>query len=131
MQRVQSNVTTARSNACLLSARAARAAPPGRAREPRRPRGCRLPAAHAAVWLSRGVLSATCGTRRSTATAAHRVGGCYTAPMLKGSRDAILKKIQPISVHGQISLDVQYIYADEDGEQIRVARVGPEAVDKS
>jgi hypothetical protein len=50
--------------------------------------------------------------------------------MLKGSRDAVLKKIQPISVHGQISLDVQYIYADEDGEQIRVARVGPEAVDK-
>jgi hypothetical protein len=56
--------------------------------------------------------------------------GCYTSGMLKGSRDAILKKIQPISVHGQISLDVQYIYADEDGEQIRVARVGPEAVDK-
>jgi hypothetical protein len=51
--------------------------------------------------------------------------------MLKGSRDAILKKIQPISVHGQISLDVQYIYADEDGEQIRVARIGPEAVDKT
>jgi hypothetical protein len=50
--------------------------------------------------------------------------------MLKGSRDAVLKKIQPISVHGQISLDVQYIYADEDGEQIRVARVGSEAVDK-
>ena len=50
--------------------------------------------------------------------------------MLKGSRDAILKKIQPISVHGQISLDVQYIYADEDGEQIRVARVGSEAVDR-
>jgi hypothetical protein len=55
---------------------------------------------------------------------------CYTFGMLKGSRDAVLKKIQPISVHGQISLDVQYIYADEDGEQIRVARVGPEAVDK-
>ena len=50
--------------------------------------------------------------------------------MLKGSRDAVLKKIQPISVHGQISLDVQYIYADEDGEQIRVARVGPESVAK-
>lgn len=59
-----------------------------------------------------------------------RDGRCYTAGMLKGSRDAVLKKIQPISVHGQISLDVQYIYADEDGEQIRVARVGPEAVDK-
>jgi hypothetical protein len=50
--------------------------------------------------------------------------------MLKGSRDAVLKHIQPISVHGQISLDVQYVYDDEDGQQIRVARVGPEAVDK-
>ncbi len=50
--------------------------------------------------------------------------------MLKGSRDAVLKHIQPISVHGQISLDVQYVYEDEDGQQIRVARVGPEAVDK-
>lgn len=50
--------------------------------------------------------------------------------MLHGSREAVLRKVQPISVHGQISLDVQYVYADDDSEQIRVARIGPEAVDK-
>jgi hypothetical protein len=50
--------------------------------------------------------------------------------MLHGSREAVLRKVQPISVHGQISLDVQYVYADDDTEQVRVARIGPEAVDK-
>ena len=50
--------------------------------------------------------------------------------MLHGSREAVLRKVQPISVHGQISLDVQYFYADDDSEQVRVARIGPEAVDK-
>jgi hypothetical protein len=40
----------------------------------------------------------------------------------------VLKKIQPISVHGQISLDVHYFFADEDAEQTRVARVGGESV---
>ena len=50
--------------------------------------------------------------------------------MLHGSREAVLRKVQPISVHGQISLDVQYVYADDDSEQVRVARIGPEAVDK-
>jgi hypothetical protein len=48
--------------------------------------------------------------------------------MLKGSREAVLKKIQPISVHGQISLDVHYFFADDENEQVRVARIGPEAV---
>jgi hypothetical protein len=48
--------------------------------------------------------------------------------MLKGSRAAVLKKIQPISVHGQISLDVHYIFADDESEQVRVARIGPESV---
>ena len=48
--------------------------------------------------------------------------------MLKGSREAVLRKVQPISVHGQISLDVHFVYADDDTEQVRVARVGPEAM---
>jgi hypothetical protein len=48
--------------------------------------------------------------------------------MLKGSREAVLRKVQPISVHGQISLDVHYVYPDDDTEQVRVARVGPEAM---
>jgi hypothetical protein len=49
--------------------------------------------------------------------------------MLKGSREGIVRKIQPISIHGQISLDVQYVYPDDPNGQIQVARVGPEAVD--
>jgi hypothetical protein len=49
--------------------------------------------------------------------------------MLKGSREGILKRIQPISIHGQISLDVQYVYPDDPDGQIQVARIGPEAVD--
>ncbi len=47
--------------------------------------------------------------------------------MLKGSRDAILKRLQPISIHGQLSYDVHYTF-DDDPDQVHVARVGPEAV---
>ena len=47
--------------------------------------------------------------------------------MLHGSREAVLRKVQPISVHGQISLDVHFVYPDDDTEQVRVARIGPEA----
>jgi hypothetical protein len=48
--------------------------------------------------------------------------------MLKGSKPGLVKKIQPVSIHGQISLDV-YVAdpADPDG-QVSVARLGPEAV---
>ena len=48
--------------------------------------------------------------------------------MVHGSREAVLRKVQPISVHGQISLDVHYVYSDDDTEQVRVARIGPEAM---
>lgn len=48
--------------------------------------------------------------------------------MLKGSRDAVLQRLQPISIHGQLSYDVIYAFADEPDEQPRVARVGPEAL---
>lgn len=48
--------------------------------------------------------------------------------MLKGSRDAVLHKLQPISIHGQLSYDVQYTFPDEPDGQVRVARVGPEAL---
>ncbi len=47
--------------------------------------------------------------------------------MLKGAREVIVRKIQPISIHGQISLDVYYVEPDSP-EQIRVARVGRESV---
>jgi hypothetical protein len=48
--------------------------------------------------------------------------------MLKGTRDAILQRIQPISIHGQLSLDVYFTTADDPDGQIHVARMGPEAV---
>ena len=48
--------------------------------------------------------------------------------MLKGTRDAILKRIQPISIHGQVSWDVHFTDVDDPDGQVHVARVGPEAV---
>jgi hypothetical protein len=48
--------------------------------------------------------------------------------MLKGSREAVLKRVQPISIHGQLSYDVHYVFTDDASESIHVARVGPEAV---
>jgi hypothetical protein len=51
--------------------------------------------------------------------------------MLKGSRDAVLVRLQPISVHGQLSYDVHYTFADEPDGPTRVARVGGEAIANS
>ena len=48
--------------------------------------------------------------------------------MLKGTREAVLRKMQPISIHGQLSYDLHYQFADELDGQVRVARVGPEAI---
>jgi hypothetical protein len=48
--------------------------------------------------------------------------------MLNGTRDALIRKMQPISIHGQLSYDVHYVFADEPDSQVRVARVGPEAI---
>jgi hypothetical protein len=48
--------------------------------------------------------------------------------MLKGSREAIVYKLQPVSIHGQLSYDLHYRFADEPDSQMRVARVGPEAI---
>jgi hypothetical protein len=48
--------------------------------------------------------------------------------MLKGTRDAVLHRMQPISIHGQLSYDLHYTFADEPDSQVRVARVGGEAL---
>ena len=48
--------------------------------------------------------------------------------MLKGSREAVLHKLQPISIHGQLSYDLHYKFADEPDDQVRVARIGGEAL---
>jgi hypothetical protein len=48
--------------------------------------------------------------------------------MLKGTRAGILRRIQPMSVHGQISWDVYFSDLDDPDGQGHVARIGPEAV---
>jgi hypothetical protein len=47
--------------------------------------------------------------------------------MLKGSRIAIVKKVQPVSIHGQISLDVYFVDPDDPDGQVSLARIGPES----
>ena len=49
--------------------------------------------------------------------------------MLNGSREGVLRRMQPISIHGQLSYDVHYTFADEPDSQPRVARIGPEAIE--
>ena len=50
--------------------------------------------------------------------------------MLKGTRPGILRKVQPISVHGQISWDVFFNDPDNLEGPLQMARVGPEDVDQ-
>lgn len=53
---------------------------------------------------------------------------CMIGPMLKGTRDAVLRRIQPVSVHGQMSWEIVFTHIDDPGEQLNAARVGPEAI---
>ena len=48
--------------------------------------------------------------------------------MLKGSREGVLTRIQPVSIHGQLSYDVHYTLTDEEPESTHVARLGAEAL---
>jgi len=48
--------------------------------------------------------------------------------VLKGSRAAILRKVQPVSIHGQISVDVYFSDADDPDGPVSTARVGDESV---
>lgn len=50
--------------------------------------------------------------------------------MLRGSKPAVVKKIQPVSIHGQISLDVYYFDPEDSQGQVSLARIGPESVPK-
>src|SRR6185436_10120856 len=59
---------------------------------------------------------------------ANTVLGTKARPMLKGTRDGILKKVQPVSIHGQVSWDVYFTDIEDPEGQPHVARVGPEAV---
>lgn len=48
--------------------------------------------------------------------------------MLKGTRDGVLKRIQPVSIHGQVSWDVFFTDVEDPDGQVHAARIGPEAV---
>ena len=48
--------------------------------------------------------------------------------MLKGSKPALVEKIQPVSIHGQVSYDVYYTDPDDSQGQTRIARVGKESL---
>jgi hypothetical protein len=47
--------------------------------------------------------------------------------MLRGTREGIVSRIQPISIHGQISLDVFFTDPEDPEGEIRHARVGDES----
>jgi hypothetical protein len=47
--------------------------------------------------------------------------------MLKGTRQGIVQRIQPMSIHGQISLDVFWIDPEDPDQELRHARVGNES----
>jgi hypothetical protein len=49
--------------------------------------------------------------------------------MLKGTREAVLRRIQPISVHGQVSWEIVFTHTDDAEEQVHAARLGPEAIE--
>ena len=51
--------------------------------------------------------------------------------MLKGTRTVQVPKIQPVSIHGQLSLDVYFIDPDDSQGQVRLARVGGESVPRN
>jgi hypothetical protein len=48
--------------------------------------------------------------------------------MLKGTRDAVVKDIRSVSIHGQMSLEIVFTFLDDPGEQLNAARVGQEAI---
>ncbi|MGH9373012.1 MAG: hypothetical protein ACRD15_15935 [Vicinamibacterales bacterium] len=51
--------------------------------------------------------------------------------MLKGSKLGLIRKIQPVSIHGQLSMDVYFVDpADPDG-QVSLARIGPESIPRN
>ena len=45
--------------------------------------------------------------------------------MLKGTRDVLVTKVQPVSIHGQISLDIYWVDPQDSQGQVSLARIGP------
>ena len=51
--------------------------------------------------------------------------------MLKGTKQAEVTRVQPVSIHGQISLDVYFVEPEDTQGQVSLARIGPESVPKN
>ena len=51
--------------------------------------------------------------------------------MLKGTKEVVVTKVQPVSIHGQISLDVYFVEPEDTQGQVSLARIGPEATPKN
>ena len=51
--------------------------------------------------------------------------------MLRGTRSGVVTKVQPISIHGQISLDVFWTDPEDPESEIRHARVGHESAPRN
>jgi hypothetical protein len=68
------------------------------------------------------------GSKRRGRSSSRSSGCCVGVNVLKGTRDGILKKVQPVSIHGQVSCDVFFTDVEDPDGQITVARIGPEAV---
>lgn len=47
--------------------------------------------------------------------------------MLKGTRQAVVQRIQRVSIHGQMSLDVFWFDPEDPEQELRHARVGAES----
>lgn len=47
--------------------------------------------------------------------------------MLRGTRDVVLRRIQPVSIHGQVSWDLFFTDLDDPEGTVSGARVGPES----
>ncbi len=48
--------------------------------------------------------------------------------MLKGTRVAVIRRTQPVSIHGQISIDIMWTDPDDPEQELRHARVGDDGV---
>ena len=48
--------------------------------------------------------------------------------MLKGTKEGIIRRIQPVSIHGQLSWDIFFAALDDPDGQLHVARLGAEAI---
>jgi hypothetical protein len=51
--------------------------------------------------------------------------------VLKGTRTAIINRIRPISIHGQVSLDVFWMDPEDPEQELRHSRVGDESVPRN